>query len=99
MFSAYLNDCYIPCEEGVGMHPNCYCGANFNGFYDAETRKCKSFSYPGRPCPPGSVGVAPNCLCMYGFFHAFGWGCFTAYASGNLIAFPCDNYPQCEISP
>ncbi|XP_055304774.1 uncharacterized protein LOC129569691 [Sitodiplosis mosellana] len=96
IYSAYINECYIECGNGTGIHPKCYCGQKFDRAYDVETRFCKPISYSGRSCPPGSVGIAPDCRCAHGNFLIYGWGCFHAYVFGPTN-FPCDKWPQCDL--
>lgn len=96
IYSAYINECFIECGNGMGIHPRCYCGKEFDSIYDVEARFCKPIGYAGRRCPPGSFGIAPNCRCAVGHFQIYGWGCFFAYALGPTN-YPCDKWPQCDL--
>lgn len=83
----------------MGIHPDCDCG---NGmFYNADEFQCKSNI--GRECPPVTIGIGPDCLCIEKnkrFFEAF-WKCYDKYA-GYAVAMPIrcpdrsQKYPQCS---
>ncbi|XP_037033965.1 uncharacterized protein LOC119072778 [Bradysia coprophila] len=92
LFSAYRNFCYPDCLE-----PS-ITGLEFN-----MTNCVNRYAYPGRQCPPNSIGTSPNCKCIEDgkTFYTYGWGC---HDIGD-IAFGlqyCPNkrekWPQCSVS-
>lgn len=102
VFSPYINECYIACEggsTGVGKHPHCDCGSGM--FYQVDEFQCKTNI--GRECPPVSIGIGPDCLCIEKdkkFFESI-WSCINEYASfGHAPPSRCPDrsqkYPQCS---
>lgn len=100
IFSAYLNQCYIECENGSeGIHPRCRCSEP-GTVYNADEFKCSHNI--GRKCPPGSVGIGPECLCMqeHHIFIQSRWTCALASSSAHPSIASCpdgNKYPQCGI--
>lgn len=70
-------------------------------YYEAEEFQCKSNI--GRKCPPASIGIGPDCLCVdqdTTFFEGL-WGCYgsgVSYAYAPPVACPDrgQKYPQCS---
>lgn len=100
IFSAYINECYIGCgSTGTGKHPHCNCD---NGmFYKADEFQCKS--NVGRECPPVTIGIGPDCLCIEKnkMFLESLWKCYSigvTYAFAPPIRCPdrSQKYPQCS---
>lgn len=91
LFSAYINQCYPDCFEPSKT------------LLEFDMTKCaERYGYAGRPCPPNSIGISPDCKCFGGkTFVPYGWGCFDI----SVFAFGIQNcqnreqkFPQCEVS-
>lgn len=98
-FSAYINECYIGCNGGIGKHPYCDCGIGM--FYNTEEFKCESNI--GRACPKQSIGTGPDCLCieMNKTFIESLWSCLDhtvtfAFSSSTNCPDRSQKYPQCS---
>lgn len=102
VFSSYINDCYIACEggsTGIGKHPKCDCGSGM--FYKKDEFQCKTNI--GRECPPVSIGIGPDCLCIEKDkkFYESHWSCNSkdvswAFAPSVRCPDRSQKYPQCS---
>lgn len=92
VYDSSLRFCGAACEDGIRAHPLCTCESFYKFFLHKESRKCQSFTYEDRPCPPNAIGKSPNCHCVQDkhFFVPYGWGCFEEYEIGGKI-FSCED--------
>lgn len=104
IFSAYINQCYIPCPgDSTGKHPYCRCDKS-DFYYDENEGVCKS--NVGRKCPKFSIGTGPNCLCTKtaSIFNIYFWECQhprpTIKSSIESTNCPdsSQKWPQCDVS-
>lgn len=102
IFSAYINECYVPCpEDSTGKHPYCRCD-QFDFYYDENERVCKSNLE--RKCPKFAIGTGPDCLCTKKdyIFNTYFWQCQYRYAAYGAVSANCPDssqkWPQCDVS-